>query len=76
MKTKWSPAKTQYNSPGLLNYNFDAKELRQDNPGALLIWFNNIDRKFLFTIDELQTKIRTAKIAQFGDGGIYTIENK
>ncbi len=75
-ETEWSPAKTLYNSNQLLNTNQAAKNMWQGKNKAYLIWFNNIDRDFLFTIAELQKNTDLVKVVQLKDGEIYTITKK
>lgn len=75
-ETKWSPPKTLYNSPELININPGQKTIWQEKNKACLVWFNNIDRNFLFTIAELQKSTNMVKVVQLKDGEIYTISKK
>ena len=75
-ETKWSPPKTLYNSPELLNINPGQKTIWQGENKACLVWFNNVDRNFLFSIDELQKSTKMVKVVQLKDGEIYTIAKK
>jgi len=72
-ETKWSPPKTLYNSPELINTIPGQKSRWQGKNKACLIWFNNINRNFLFSIDELQKSEKLVKVVQLKDGEIYTI---
>lgn len=76
IETKWSPHKTLYNSPQLLNTNTGLKNIWHEKNKACLVWFNTIDRKFLFTLDELQKTTKMVKVVQLNDGEIYTIAKK
>ena len=75
-EAKWSPPKTMYNSPELIKTNPDLRSIWQGKNKAYLVWFNNINRNFLFTIDELKKSSNMVKVAQLKDGEIYTITKK
>ena len=75
-EAKWSPSKTLYNSPELININPGQKNIWQEKNKTCLIWFNNIDRNFLFTLDELQQSTKMVKVVQLKDGEIYTFRKK
>jgi hypothetical protein len=70
--TKWSPSKTMYNSPQLLNTNPAIIDIYNEKNKVCLVWFNDMDRNFLFTIDELQKSRPIVKVVQLKDGEIYT----
>jgi len=72
METRWSLQKTMYNSPRLLI----PQIIWYKEDKAILVWFNNLDRKFLFNINELKEKITMVKIAELKDGDIYGIAKK
>jgi len=74
IETKWSPQKTLYNSPEIINVKAEMKGKWNIKGKSCIVWFSNIDRKFLFSIDELKEIIHMVKIAQFTDGEIYIIE--
>lgn len=74
LETKWSPPKTLYNSPILINMNTGTKTVWNIKTKSCLVWFSKIDRKFLFPVAELQTFTNMVKIAELADGEIYTIE--
>ncbi len=76
IETMWSPAKTMYNSPQLLSANSKLNSNWQGDGKVCLVWFNKIDRDFLFTINELQKNTKMAEIAHFQDGEIYTFTEK
>jgi len=78
LTTKMSPAKTFYNSPEKMNdiANIESVWLQDDRNKTCLVWFDMVDRKYLFTIDELQTVVNMNLIARFNDGAIYTISQK
>jgi hypothetical protein len=71
-ETKWTPAKTFYNSPKLINPEPYLQKLVEGNK-ICIIWFTNAHRKFLFTIEELQKIIPMKKIVHLKDGDIYNI---
>ena len=75
-ETKWSPARTFYNSPQLLTLNSGSGNIWNGNNKICLVWFNNIDRKFLFSLDELKEFAVMKKVFQSKDGEIYTFEIK
>jgi len=73
---KMSPAKTKYNSPEIVN---DIPRLFGSWPeerNACLVWFDNIERSYLFTIEELQAIANIDLIARLKDGAIYSITRK
>ncbi|MCX6150344.1 MAG: glycosyltransferase family 39 protein [Ignavibacteriales bacterium] len=72
LNTKRSPAKTFYNSPQLFFNYPDQKDIWQNAKNICLIWLNETNRSFLFTIDELQENIKMTEIARLKDGEIYT----
>jgi len=76
IETKWSPPKRLYNSPKLLNTNLNYKNTWGLKNKACLVWFTNIDRNFLFNINELKKTTNMVRILQLDDGEIYTVENK
>lgn len=76
INTKWSPPKTNYNSPTLLNIQPSLAGMWSEKSGTCLVWFNNVDRKFLFTLEELAENSNLQLIAHLKDGSIYTISEK
>lgn len=75
LETKWSPQKTVYNSTLPIINDAMLKNLWYDKNEICLIWFNSINRKFLFTIDELHKSAVLKKIIQLKDGDIYIVSN-
>jgi len=73
IQTRWSPAKTLYNSPQLININSNLKEIWDVNNKICLVWFYDADRQFLYPLDELQKGIKMKMAAQFKDGAVFTI---
>jgi hypothetical protein len=77
LTTKMSPAKTFYNSQETKN---DISRIETiwlaENNKACLVWFDKVNRKYLFTIDELQTVANINLIARFDDGAIYSVTQK
>jgi 4-amino-4-deoxy-L-arabinose transferase-like glycosyltransferase len=76
IEARWSPPKTLYNSPQLINANAGLKSVWKDKDKSCLVWFNNIDRKFLFTVKELQKSSNMVMIARLKDGEIYTVQKR
>jgi 4-amino-4-deoxy-L-arabinose transferase-like glycosyltransferase len=68
----WSPGRTYYNSP--ISIDNDGLPLWNDKGKAYLVWFNNIDRKFLFPVKILEKYTSILKIAQANDGEIYIVD--
>lgn len=75
-ETKWSPQKTMYNSPELIKKNLGLRSIWKGKNKAYLVWFNSINRNFLFTIDELKKSSNMVMVAKLKDGEIYTIAKK
>jgi hypothetical protein len=71
-----SPAKTYYNSTQIIKINPYQKDLRLDTTSACLIWFDKVNRSFLYTVEELKRKRQMTEIAHLNDGAIYTLLNK
>ncbi|MQC26617.1 MAG: hypothetical protein DWG76_04095 [Chloroflexi bacterium] len=73
---QWVPAKSQYD----LARNIEiANNLRGSRPLediSCLVLFNEIDRDFLFTGEELENIVEFETIAQFSDGAIYSMSKK
>ena len=74
-ETKWSPFKRFYNSPQLIKPKPDLKHIWRGQKNVLLIWFSNVNRKFLFSLNELQKNIVMKKLVQLKDGTVYKILN-
>ena len=73
IEARWSPAKTLYNSTRLINVDSNFQEIWKGKDKVCLVWFDKIDRQFLYSIDELQKSTHMIKMAQFNDGTVYTI---
>lgn len=73
---RWSPCKTMYNSPEIINNTSSIKRFWQQDSNVKLVWFNNVSHKFLFTLDELKQSTKIVKIHQFSDGEIFTVRDK
>jgi len=73
--SRFSPAKTYYNSPQLY-INLKQKFMWQNDEKVCLIWFDKIKRNFLFSIDEFQNDKKITTLAQLNDGKIYIISKK
>lgn len=75
-KTKRSPPKTFYNSSQLFYADPAQKENWRNGENVCLVWFDNTNFSFLFTIDELQKKVNMTEVAHLKDGKIYTFTVK
>jgi hypothetical protein len=73
IEARWSPAKTLYNSPELVNAGSNFREILKGKDKVCLVWFDKNDRQFLYPIDELQKSTNMIKVARFKDGTIYII---
>ncbi|MHB1688693.1 MAG: glycosyltransferase family 39 protein [Ignavibacteriaceae bacterium] len=76
IEAKWSPAKTMYNSPQLLNTNTSFNGDSLSNSMVCLVWFTSINRNFLFTIDELEKSTNMVKVVKLKDGEIFLVTKK
>lgn len=76
LTAKWSPRRARYNFPEIVN---DISSLNgywpQEN-NSYIIWFDKIDRTYLFTVDELRTVANIQQIIRLKDGAIYSVERK
>jgi len=68
----WAPRKDDLKTDKI----FKLVNLWPKENAAYLVWFNNIERKFLFTIDDLKSVINMEQITRFNDGAIYLITKK
>lgn len=75
-EARWSPPKTMYNSPELIQASSSLKSIWKEKDKSYLVWFNNADRNFLFTVDELKESSNMVKVAQLKDGEIYIVAIK
>lgn len=72
LTTMCSPPKRFYNSPQLFDRNKYPQEGWKNDENVCLVWLDNSTRKYLFTINELQKKIKMTEVANLKDGEIYT----
>ena len=75
IQARWSPARTLYNSPQLINTGPDIKAIWKNNDKVCIVWLDANNRQFLYTIEELRNSIKMTMIARFNDGAVYTIGN-
>ena len=75
-ETKWSPAKTFYNSPQLLDSTHSSKNIWYGNSKICLVWFNNINRNFLYSLDDLKKSAGMQKVFQSKEGDIFILDIK
>ncbi len=72
INTKRSPAKTFYNSPKHFDVFPNQKDSWRIGENVCLIWLDNTNQNFLFTLAELQKGINMVEVAHLKDGRIYT----
>lgn len=68
-----SPMKTAHYSPERLNSLSSLKASWPESPKAFLVWFDNMRRDYLFTIDELKTIVDFQSCNRFSDGAIFAV---
>lgn len=73
--SRFSPGKTFYNSPQLY-VNQKQRDLWKNDKKVCLIWFDKINRNFLFTVDELRKGKQMTQIVNLNDGKIYYFYSK
>ena len=75
INAQWSPGRHRYNSSmstGITPENlFDLK--KPDFDGAVLVWFKNMPRNFLFSLNDLKTMCSLRPIVSFKDGTIFRV---
>lgn len=76
MNGHMSPAKTAHNSPERLNSLSSIEVSWPESHKAYLIWFDNMQRDNLFTIDELKTIVDFESCNRFSDGAICVISRR
>jgi hypothetical protein len=76
LRGKFSPEETEYNSPDVANTISTLKGSWPKEGMACLIWFNNVERNYLFTIDELHTIANLHQVIRLSDGMIYYATRK
>jgi hypothetical protein len=73
INARWSPPRNAYMSPQTKYNVFDLKGIWPEQSLALLVWFNNKDRNYLFSPNELMQVSKMEPIAKLADGVIYRI---
>jgi len=83
LSAKTSPAQTAYNSSGLtplsgpkVNDLSRIGESWPESNDSYLIWFDKIDREYLFTLSDLQSVADFRQTNRFDDGGIYLVSRR
>jgi hypothetical protein len=75
IKSQRSPAKTFYNS----TQQFDSNSLNADQwatkKNKWLVWFDNADRSFLYSIDELLSQYQMTEVSHFVDGKLFILSD-
>ena len=72
-----SPLKGKYNSSEIVTAEIETlrgKWFRGDT--ACLVWFNELNQPYLFTLEELHTIANLRALATFPDGAIYLVTNQ
>jgi hypothetical protein len=68
-----TPARTRYNSSKVIA---DVGDLRGSWPGdepSCVVWFDRVNKTFLFGLDELRSVADVQETARFNDGGVYVV---
>jgi len=83
LSAKTSPAKTAYNSSGVTPLSGprvnDLSRIGDSWPesnDSYLIWFDKIEREYLFTLSDLQSVADFRQINRFDDGGTYLVSRR
>ncbi|MFA6979579.1 MAG: hypothetical protein WC209_09675 [Ignavibacteriaceae bacterium] len=72
LTTMCSPPKRYYNSPQLFDITGNPEESWVYGEDVCLVWLDNSTRNHLFTVNELQKKIKMTEVVHLKDGEIYT----
>lgn len=70
--TQWAPRHEEWKT----NEIFKLINMWPKEDMALLVWFDNIRNKYLFTINELQGVVNISEIIRLKDGTIYSVKKK
>jgi hypothetical protein len=76
LPSKTSPIATEYYSSVVINTISSFKGTWPKESNACLVWFDKINRNYLYTVDQLQKIANIEPIALLEDGAIYTIARK
>lgn len=76
LPSKTSPIATEYYSSVTVNTMSSLKGTWPKENNACLIWFDKINRNYLFTVDQLQQIANIEPIALLEDGAVYTVSRK
>lgn len=71
IRTHWSPGRTMYNSPTLLDTNSIFRNIWKKGENICLVWFKNLDRNFLLPVTQLKKENKMENVAHFNDGDIF-----
>ncbi len=72
-EARWSPFKNFYNSPRQISLNKSLNKIRATDKKTCLVWFNNINRDFLFPLNEIRKDAKLEDIVRLKDGAIYLL---
>jgi hypothetical protein len=73
---KMTPQHSKYNSLETLDQISDLVGYWPQETEAYIIWFDNIKRNYLFSIDEIKGFTNLNLIKQFEDGEIYFVSRR
>lgn len=76
IETHWSPGRTMYNSQKILDSNSVFRNIWKSGDKVCLVWFNNINREFLLSLEELHNEVNMHNIAHLDDGEIFTFTKR
>jgi hypothetical protein len=76
LPSKTSPVATEYYSSVAVNTISSLKGTWPKENNVCLIWFDKINRNYLFTVDQLQKIANIEPIALLEDGAVYTVARK
>jgi hypothetical protein len=76
LSSKMSPQKTMHNSPQTAQNLSDLKSQWPEESNSCLVWLDNVDRNYLFTVDELMNVSDLYQIVHLDDGAMYYIKRK
>lgn len=76
LTAKTSPSRAMYNSPETVNDISSLKGSWPEENNSCLVWFDKIDRQYLFKVNELQTIANVQQIIRLEDGAVYSVTRK
>ncbi len=76
LTARTSPTRTMYNSLEIVNDISSLSGYWPEEGKSCLVWFDKIDRRYLFTVDELQTIANVQRIIHLEDGAVYSVTRR